>query len=67
MPQGPRICVECGVFADLMDALELRDSWQCPRCGDRTHLTRFQDISEQDVKSYSENTKVLKFLIGRDQ
>ena len=65
MTQGPRVCLNCRVFANLMDALELRDSWECPACNDRWQLGRFQDLSEYDRKEYSDNTKFFNFVKGK--
>ena len=64
MTQGPRICLECRVFARLTDALELRDSWQCPVCKDRWYLGRFQDLTDIDRKEYSDNTRFFNFVKG---
>jgi hypothetical protein len=66
MSQGPRICLECRVFADLTDALELRDSWQCPLCQDRWRLGKFQDLTDIDRREYNDNTRFVKFLKGRE-
>ena len=66
MTQGPRVCLDCRVFARLMDALELRDSWQCPVCSDRWQLGRFQDLHELDRQEYSNNTRLVNFLKGKE-
>ena len=67
MSQGPRICLECRVVADLIDALELRDSWQCPVCQDRWYLGRFLDLAEVDRKEYYDNTRLVNFIKGKEQ
>ena len=67
MTQGPRVCLDCRVFANLIDALELRDSWQCPVCLDRWRLGRFQDLAEVDRTEYNSNTRLVNFLKGKEQ
>ena len=66
MTQGPRICLDCRVFARLLDALELRDSWQCPVCSDRWRLGRFQDLTEYDRREYNDNTRLVNFMLGKE-
>ena len=66
MSQGPRICLDCRVFARLTDALELRDSWQCPVCNDRWRLGRFQDLTDHDRKEYNDNTRLINFMLGKE-
>ena len=66
MTQGPRICLDCRVFAKLTNALELRDSWQCPVCNDRWRLGRFQDLTEYDRKEYNDNTRLVNFMLGKE-